>query len=347
MRYRLIFLFALFAFTCYSQQELKLTQVFNNQLLINPAYAGTRNSLSTNIFAKKQWLGLNGAPTTYGVSVHSPINRSMANIGGIIRNDQYGPINLYNVKAIYSYLLKLNGQTFLSFGMNVGLSTFNLNATSLTKFDLDDPEFAYNLSNKFKPNFGAGVFLYKQWMYLGISCPFIFESKLSSSADEIKVNNKTYRDIYLAAGVVLPLNDKFKIKPNCLFTYRSDNLWYFDTNLQFILTKSFWLSVLYRYETRYALAAHIQMGKTIGIDYSYDIPVHTISGNPGGHEIGITIDYMGVFRKSRKRRFDRKKKKDTDYKPGIPSISIFLSNYKNIKSPVISGGAFLFSMLLI
>lgn len=310
----------------YSQQELKLNQVVNNQLLINPAYAGTRNAFTTNIFSKKQWLGVEGAPTIYGISVHSPVNKSMANLGLIVRNDQYGPINHYNLKAIYSYILKLNGQTFLSLGMNVGLTTFNLKTSGLRTYDeVEDPQFAYDLSNKFKPNFGIGAFLYKPWMYVGVSCPLIWENKVSSATDESDdLYVKTYRDVFVSAGVILPLNDQFKIKPNFLFTFRSDCLWYFDTNIQFIFSKFIWCSVLYRYQTRYALSCHLQITKSIGLDYSYDIPVQTVTGNPGGHEIGITIDYEGWFRKTRRRKFDRKPKKEAaSHKPGMRSIRYF------------------------
>lgn len=58
-----------FAFLClslisYAQQDSQFTQYMYNTINVNPAYAGSRESM--NIFAlhRTQWVGLDGAPVT-------------------------------------------------------------------------------------------------------------------------------------------------------------------------------------------------------------------------------------------------------------------------------------------
>lgn len=45
-----------------AQQVPVTSQYLTNGLVINPAYAGTREALSANLSYRKQWAKINGAP---------------------------------------------------------------------------------------------------------------------------------------------------------------------------------------------------------------------------------------------------------------------------------------------
>ena len=59
----------------FGQQDALYSQYMFNPFAINPAYAGSRNSISAVILHRSQWLGLNGAPNTQTVAIHSKIDR--------------------------------------------------------------------------------------------------------------------------------------------------------------------------------------------------------------------------------------------------------------------------------
>ena len=48
----------------YSQQDSQYTQYMYNTPLINPAYAGSRETITAFLLHRNQWVGLDDAPVT-------------------------------------------------------------------------------------------------------------------------------------------------------------------------------------------------------------------------------------------------------------------------------------------
>lgn len=71
-------LFCLFAIamllsnTVQSQQDAQYTQYMYNTVSVNPGYAGSRGHISIAALHRSQWVGLDGAPTTQTLNLHSP-----------------------------------------------------------------------------------------------------------------------------------------------------------------------------------------------------------------------------------------------------------------------------------
>lgn len=75
------FLVQLFLFTTitqglFAQQDAQYTQYMFNTMSVNPAYAGSRGQLSIAALYRSQWVGLDGAPKTQTLNLHSPIRNS-------------------------------------------------------------------------------------------------------------------------------------------------------------------------------------------------------------------------------------------------------------------------------
>ena len=68
-----IFLFAISGLNALGQQDPQYTQYMYNPTSINPAYAGSRGSLSIFGHYRTQWVGLEGAPKTASVSINTCI----------------------------------------------------------------------------------------------------------------------------------------------------------------------------------------------------------------------------------------------------------------------------------
>ena len=68
----------LVVFTCFdsqAQQDPHYTQYMYNMNVINPAYAGSKENLSIGMLYRKQWVGIEDAPTTATLSGHTPIGK--------------------------------------------------------------------------------------------------------------------------------------------------------------------------------------------------------------------------------------------------------------------------------
>ncbi len=75
IKFNIIVLILLGSSNVFSQQLPQFTQYMFNTISINPAYAGSRETLSLVGLHRSQWAGLDGAPTTQTLSIHSPLEK--------------------------------------------------------------------------------------------------------------------------------------------------------------------------------------------------------------------------------------------------------------------------------
>lgn len=57
----------------HAQQDVLLSQYMLNHLLINPAYAGSKDYNVSQLLYRRQWVGMEGAPVTQIGSVHGRV----------------------------------------------------------------------------------------------------------------------------------------------------------------------------------------------------------------------------------------------------------------------------------
>src|SRR6056297_1610152 len=94
----------------YSQQDAQYTQYMYNTMSVNPAYAGSRGQLSAAGLYRSQWVGLEGAPSTFTLNLHSPIRNSKLGYGISIVNDEIGngTVQETYLDAVLSYTIDVS-----------------------------------------------------------------------------------------------------------------------------------------------------------------------------------------------------------------------------------------------
>src|SRR5919199_6541669 len=75
MRMILVFLMVLVTVQTFAQQKPYHTQYILNNYVLNPAISGIENYTDVKLSARDQWVGLNGAPQTFYLTVHAPIGK--------------------------------------------------------------------------------------------------------------------------------------------------------------------------------------------------------------------------------------------------------------------------------
>jgi type IX secretion system PorP/SprF family membrane protein len=112
-------------------QELKAqlnplgAQYYNNEYLINPAYAGKEKGLKLNAAYRKLWGGLPGAPLTQNITADYGFNR--VGIGVNVNNESAGLLRQTRATASYAYHLPLDsGKHQLHFGLSLGVMSQHL-----------------------------------------------------------------------------------------------------------------------------------------------------------------------------------------------------------------------------
>ena len=87
-------LIALVSFSAAAQQDAQYTNYMYNTININPAYAGSRGSMSIFGLHRTQWVGVDGAPTTNAFSVNTPLGDSKVGLGVSFINDALGVMDV-------------------------------------------------------------------------------------------------------------------------------------------------------------------------------------------------------------------------------------------------------------
>ena len=155
----LLLIMLLFSVSTFAQQQSMFTKYMFNTLAFNPAYAGSRGALSANLLYRNQWMGLEGAPVTQTLGIHSPI-KPRVSAGLIIVNDKIGPTSSTGVNAIYAYGMEF-GKGKLSVGFQAGALNWRADWDKLRYRDPQTIDDAFSGGNESKwfPNFGAGIII--------------------------------------------------------------------------------------------------------------------------------------------------------------------------------------------
>ena len=77
-----------------AQQDPQYTQYMYNTMSVNPGYAGQREVLSISGLHRSQWVGIDGAPRTQSLVLHSPMRNEQIGLGLSVVNDALSLIHI-------------------------------------------------------------------------------------------------------------------------------------------------------------------------------------------------------------------------------------------------------------
>lgn len=288
-----------------AQQNAQYNQYIFNQMVINPAYAGTKEVLNFNSIYSSQWTGLEGAPNTQSLSIETPVFNSMG-AGIHIVNDNLGAQSQKSGYGSYSYKLKITKQLRLSFGLAMGVSYYSINGQELTSNDLNDPAIPNSVINKTRFDSKAGLFLYNNRFYAGFSVSEL-SSNIRKSAELLVAGQ--VKHYYLTSGYVFDLNENIRFKPSFLLKEDFRAPTNIDLNGFFLFNNKYWLGATFRtganlisskdldntLRSRDAVVimTDLNITQSLRIGYSYTITTSSLSSY-AGHEI-----LLGYYFKSK------------------------------------------------
>jgi len=292
-----------FCSVIYAQQEPQYSQYMYNMSTVNPAYVTNQSGLvSTGLLYRKQWTGVDGSPETANVFANIPLSEKIELSVNYV-NDRIGEAistnnNFFNVD--FAYITRISDRFKLSYGLKVGINSFKLDASGSDV--ADDPAFADNNAN-LQLNIGAGLFLFSNNFYAGISSPNLLPNDVA--IDGIGVSeSKTH--LYGVTGFVFDLVDEVKLKPSMVIKQVLDSPLTFDISLNSLIYNKFELGVSYRYEDAFIALAGFNITKNLKVGYSYDFSTSELSGyNNGSHEIILLykFDLLNLSNKYTSPRF--------------------------------------------
>jgi len=252
-----------------AQQDAQYTQYMYNTLSVNPAYAGSRETFSALLLHRSQWVGLDGAPDTQTLNLHSPVGASKkVGLGLSVINDNIGPTHETYFDVAFSYTVNTSETGKLSFGIKGGGHLLDVNYDELSQFNGGDALLQDNIENKFSPNVGVGVYYHSnnQW-YVGLSAPNLLETQhFDENALSVAKERINY---YLIGGYVFDINTDLKFKPSFLLKAVQGAPLQADISFNGLVKEKFILGLAYRWSAALSglLGYQINDGLMLGVAY--------------------------------------------------------------------------------
>ena len=278
-----------------AQQLPQFTQYMYNTISINPAYAGSRETLSIVGLHRSQWVGLQGAPTTQTLSLHTPLRNEKVGLGFSFINDELGYENFSYLYADFSYNINTSDNTKLYFGIKGGFTSYSLDADYRASQAGD--EVIQGIEDQWSPNIGAGLYWTSERWYLGLSAPRILKTDYSEDKGFKALERVSY---YFTGGYVFDLSENVKFKPAALLKATNGAPLSFDLTANFLFNEKLWLGAGYRFDERageISGLADFQISKSLRIGYSYGYPISDLRPYTSGtHEVLLMFE---VFKSKR------------------------------------------------
>lgn len=321
---KLVLFFLVFANVTFGQQRPQYTQYVFNNYLLNPAVTGIENYTDLKMGYRKQWTGLTGAPTTSYLTINAPIGNQFLQgdataspaggsenplgrsyvrdymaaephhgIGLMVVNDKAGPLTETNIDATYAYHLGLSPKWNMSVGVSAGVSHVGLNVADIFLGDDSsiDPAIANNNISQWKPDVGAGIWIYTSNFYVGASAQQLLKQNLYFSTNTSVYNqSQTVPHYFFTSGVKLFISDDVSFMPSVMVKLIKPTPTSYDITGKLAFRDRFWFGGAYRHNDSFSALAGFNINSLINVGYSYDVTtsaLNTVSN--GTHEIVIGI----------------------------------------------------------
>ncbi len=277
-----------------AQQDPLFTQYMFNKMAFNPAYAGSGGAFTTDLIARFQWTGMEGAPRTLSFSAQTPLRNPHLGLGLFVYRDELGPTVDYGAMGAFAYRILFPNST-LCFGIQAGIKKMDVDRGMLDAKDPGDPEIVSHVTNRVVPDVDFGIYYYgRYYYYSGFSVKHLLQNQMlttSTTPDGESGFTRLMRSWYAMAGGVIPLGDNLVLLPSALGKYVYGAPFQADLNLSIRFMKLVTAGITYRTRSALGLMVGITIAKGISIGYSYDIWFNSLkSYNSGSHEIRIGYD---------------------------------------------------------
>lgn len=278
-----------------AQQLPQFTQYMYNTIAINPAYAGSRETLTLVGLHRNQWLGFPGAPTTQTLSIHSPLRNENIGLGFSFINDELGFENQIYMYGDFSYTIKLNAISKLTFGLKAGYTSFHLD-NRLFELNSDD-QLIGRLENRWRPNIGAGVMWLWERGYLGLSAPRLINHDYTDSPYKA-MERISY---YFTGGYVFDIGLDTKFKPAFMVKATNGATLSTDISANFLFFDKLWLGTAYRFNSTTGALGFMtdyQILRDWRIGYTFELPTSEIRPyTHGTHELVLMFEVFNPRRR--------------------------------------------------
>lgn len=275
----------------YGQQPLTHTQHGQLRTVINPAASLMVQGGEMAVIGRRQWVGVDGAPTVFWGSANVGFRNFGATAGLNIRHESLAVEKLTEASVFFAKSVRISDTEYVGLSLNAGLTYLD---GRFSQQDPMDPAFQDDLRET-DALVGFGVLLYRpERYYVGLSLPRLMLGSLGVDSN----SRYNFRNLYhLTAGALFDLGVDFQFRPSVLVTYAESLRPQAEASALVFIKRTFGIGANIRSFGEFAGMAQLHFGK-VALGYSYQF-------NPGSqqlnrrisnttHEIGLQYRFAGI-----------------------------------------------------
>lgn len=272
-----------------AQQDAIFSQYMYNHFVINPAYAGSRNAMSGVLMHRTRWVGMEGAPTTSTLSVHSNHNNAGLAWGANLAADRIGPTRNIQFAGTAAYHLRMK-KGKLAFGLRIGAFNSSINAGSLEFRDQSDIFNTGNRQSVVVPSADFGIYYYTRRFYFSLASNH-FNAPDAMYADWSGASFDLNQHTSIGVGYAFEVNENLIFRPSILLKGTQGLPPNLDINISALLYKKLWFGIAFRNQSTISFLLDCNITDYMRVGYAYDGFLNRINlASSGAHEIFIGFD---------------------------------------------------------
>ncbi len=260
------------------------------QPLINTAASSQYEDLAGILTTRRQWMGIEGAPTNITLQVLKPIDNYT--IGGYISQESIGVHSMQKLNFNYSYKIKLSKQQMLAFGLGGGGVLLHSNYNKVNPSDQTDEQFT-GVKSIFRPDFNFGIFLYSEYYYAGISVPRTIESSIITENGNLTGKatfDPTIWTYLLSGGLSRDISNELTLTGATLAKIDLNAPIDIDVNLS-LAHEKFGFGVSYRTKREVLVFGDILLSQFMSFGYCFHSYFNIENAFLAGHEVYLLYRY--------------------------------------------------------
>ncbi|MCJ8164139.1 type IX secretion system membrane protein PorP/SprF [Pontibacter sp. E15-1] len=310
-------LMCMLAVNALAQQQPQLSQYMQNNFLVNPAVAGIESYSDVRTSYRSQWLGVEGAPTTFYASIHAALNKRERStmsirhqkrngarvkpgagshyrvsphhgVGAVAKVDRAGLLRTSSLNLTYAYHLPLTQSINLSSGVYTGFTQFHINQRDMVLQTPDDPFLNADGMNMMKLDLGIGLWMYSRSFFVGVSGAQLAHSGNDVASLEGGPRGMLQPHYYVTGGYRLPVARNLDITPSVMVKMAANKQAAVDVNMKALYAQKVWGGVSYRHQDAAAVMAGVYVNYLLDVSYSYDFVTSEMSkARANSHEVVV------------------------------------------------------------
>jgi type IX secretion system PorP/SprF family membrane protein len=301
-------------------QQLPQSSLFSlNPFLVNPALSGANDYTDVRLSYRRQWLGLDDAPSTAALTAHMPVGDSQKAIHGVrspryARNqgyksvapagtwrwggglqflsDQTGPTARNMALVTGAAHLSLPNQWLVSAGAGVGVLQYSLRYDRIQTANPSDPLLSSGNVSLVRPLVSAGLLLRRQNFLAGASVLAPNSPRLAFETTNGTFSNRIVPHYYLTTSYRIELNEDVAVLPQVWMKAVRNAPLSFDTQLRLQYTDRLWAGVQYRQGESLGAQLGMALSDFLSVGYAYEYPVSLMRlTTTGSHELMLAFRF--------------------------------------------------------